>query len=216
MTESSTTDMNSSRPYLMRAMYEWIVDNNLTPYLLVSAGGPDVQVPVEQINNGKIILIKNPFHSLRMDVLNEIFPKARYVNIIRHPHKFVPSTVRIWNIVGTQNAMNNNWVKPSLKEVSAQLFNMLQKIESDSKSLPKERYCEIKFEDLEKNPVKEIKQIYGQLNVEFSDQFEKQISEFLISVQDYQKNKYSIPETDKLEINNILKDWMQEKNYSLD
>ncbi len=60
MTESSTTGMNSSRPYLMRAMYEWIVDNNLTPYLLVSAGEPDVQVPVEHVNNGKIILNVDP------------------------------------------------------------------------------------------------------------------------------------------------------------
>ncbi len=50
MTESSTTGMSYSRPYLMRAMYEWIVDNNLTPYLLVNAGEPDVQVPVEHVS----------------------------------------------------------------------------------------------------------------------------------------------------------------------
>ncbi len=60
MTESSTTGMNSSRPYLMRAIYDWIVDNKLTPYLLVNAEEPDVQVPVEHINNGKIILNVDP------------------------------------------------------------------------------------------------------------------------------------------------------------
>ena len=60
MTESSTINMNSSRPYLMRAIYDWIVDNKLTPYLLVNAGEPDVQVPVEHINNGKIILNVDP------------------------------------------------------------------------------------------------------------------------------------------------------------
>jgi stringent starvation protein B len=60
MTETSTTEMNSSRPYLMRAIYDWIVDNKLTPYLLVNAGEPDVQVPVEHINNGKIILNVDP------------------------------------------------------------------------------------------------------------------------------------------------------------
>jgi hypothetical protein len=122
----------------------------------------------------------------------------------------------MWDIVGTQNAMNNNWVKPSVKDVSEMLNKMLYKIESDSKSLPDDRYFEIKFEDLEKDPIKEIRQIYDLLSVEFSAQFEKQIREFLISVQDYQKNKYSIPETDKLEINNILKGWMQQKDYSLD
>jgi stringent starvation protein B len=50
------SEMTSSRPYLLRAIYEWIVDNGLTPYLLVNADYPDVQVPVEHVNNGKIIL----------------------------------------------------------------------------------------------------------------------------------------------------------------
>ena len=79
MTESSTTDMNSSRPYLMRAMYEWIVDNNLTPYLLVSAGKPDVQVPVEHINNGKIILNVDPNAVQDLDMSGtEIYFSARF------------------------------------------------------------------------------------------------------------------------------------------
>jgi len=50
------SEMTSSRPYLLRAIYEWIVDNGLTPYLLVNADYPGVRVPVEHINNGKIIL----------------------------------------------------------------------------------------------------------------------------------------------------------------
>jgi stringent starvation protein B len=48
--------MTSSRPYLLRAIYEWIVDNGMTPYLLVNAEMEGVQVPVQYINNGKIIL----------------------------------------------------------------------------------------------------------------------------------------------------------------
>ncbi len=50
------SEMTSSRPYLLRAIYEWIVDNSLTPYLLVNADYPGVQIPVEHVNNGKIIL----------------------------------------------------------------------------------------------------------------------------------------------------------------
>ncbi len=48
--------MTSSRPYLVRAMYQWIVDNGMTPHLLVDASVDGVQVPVEHIQNGKIIL----------------------------------------------------------------------------------------------------------------------------------------------------------------
>jgi len=54
------SDMTSSRPYLLRAIYAWIVDNGLTPYLLVNAEHDDVAVPLEHVSNGKIILNAAP------------------------------------------------------------------------------------------------------------------------------------------------------------
>lgn len=48
--------MTSNRPYLIRAMYEWIGDNGLTPYLLVDAGSPGVQVPTSAVRDGKVVL----------------------------------------------------------------------------------------------------------------------------------------------------------------
>jgi stringent starvation protein B len=48
--------MTSSRPYLVRAMYQWIADNNMTPHLLVDVSVKGVQVPTEHVQNGKIIL----------------------------------------------------------------------------------------------------------------------------------------------------------------
>lgn len=167
------------------------------------------------INNNKTILIKNPFHSLRIKELNEIFPNARYIHIMRHPHKVVPSTIRMWDIVGTQNVMNNKWQSPNIEDTSILLDKMLKQIDDDLKSLPKERYYEIKFEDLEKDPLAGIQLIYKHLNVEFSSEFKKQISDFLNSVKEYKKNKYIMQEDDRLAINNILKSWMDEKAYSL-
>lgn len=52
--------MTSNKPYLIRALYDWIVDNNLTPYLLVNADFPGVQVPQEHVANGRIILNASP------------------------------------------------------------------------------------------------------------------------------------------------------------
>ena len=48
--------MTSSRPYLIRAMYQWIADNGMTPHLLVDVSVDGVQVPAQHIQNGKIIL----------------------------------------------------------------------------------------------------------------------------------------------------------------
>ena len=50
------SSMSSSRPYLIRAIYDWIVDNGLTPYLLVDARYKGVVVPLEFVDEGKIVL----------------------------------------------------------------------------------------------------------------------------------------------------------------
>ena len=48
--------MTSSRPYLIRALYEWIVDNGLTPYILVDIGKDGIDAPLEYADNGKLVL----------------------------------------------------------------------------------------------------------------------------------------------------------------
>ena len=52
-TGDSGPSMTSHRPYLLRALYEWISDNDMTPHLLVDAGQPGVQVlDPEQLAHG--------------------------------------------------------------------------------------------------------------------------------------------------------------------
>ena len=48
--------MSSNRPYLLRAIYDWITDNQLTPYLLVDASVEGVRVPPQVIKNGQVVL----------------------------------------------------------------------------------------------------------------------------------------------------------------
>ncbi len=52
--------MTSNKPYFIRAIYDWIVDNDLTPYLLVNAEYPEVEVPQEHVNSGRIVLNISP------------------------------------------------------------------------------------------------------------------------------------------------------------
>jgi len=48
--------MTSYRPYLMRALYEWIADNDMTPHILVDAGVAGVRVPKHTIADGRVVL----------------------------------------------------------------------------------------------------------------------------------------------------------------
>lgn len=52
----SELEMSSNRPYLLRAIHDWINDNGLTPYLLVKANAPGVRVPQSAIKDGRVVL----------------------------------------------------------------------------------------------------------------------------------------------------------------
>ena len=52
--------MKSQRPYLLRALYEWIVDSDTTPYLLVKVTSDEVIVPLEFVQDGQIVLNVSP------------------------------------------------------------------------------------------------------------------------------------------------------------
>ncbi|MGM0914067.1 MAG: ClpXP protease specificity-enhancing factor [Pseudomonadota bacterium] len=50
----------SSRPYLARALFQWLLDNDLTPHIVVDAEHPDVEVPRQFVQNGQIVLNLSP------------------------------------------------------------------------------------------------------------------------------------------------------------
>ncbi|PPI86543.1 ClpXP protease specificity-enhancing factor [Candidatus Pantoea edessiphila] len=53
-------NITTIRPYLIRAFYEWLLDNKLTPYLLIDSNMPGIQVPSVYVSNGQIILNIEP------------------------------------------------------------------------------------------------------------------------------------------------------------
>jgi len=64
--------MTSNRPYLIRALYEWLVDNDLTPYLLVDAEREGVHVPSHYVEEGRIVLNVSPTAVRDLELGNEL------------------------------------------------------------------------------------------------------------------------------------------------
>ncbi|WP_417330780.1 ClpXP protease specificity-enhancing factor [Halomonas cupida] len=86
--------MKSSRPYLARALYEWLLDNELTPYIVVDAEQEMVEVPRQFVQNGQIVLNLGPtaVRDLHMD--NELIRfSARFSG--KSENLFVPISALI-------------------------------------------------------------------------------------------------------------------------
>ncbi|HYW02715.1 MAG TPA: ClpXP protease specificity-enhancing factor [Gammaproteobacteria bacterium] len=62
--------MTSRKPYLIRAFYDWILDNSCTPFLLVDCGREGVVVPEQNIQDGKIVLNVGPTAVAGLDLGN--------------------------------------------------------------------------------------------------------------------------------------------------
>ena len=54
------SNMTSSRPYLFRAIYDWILDNDMTPYVVIATDDVEIDVPEQYIQNGQVILNVSP------------------------------------------------------------------------------------------------------------------------------------------------------------
>ncbi|KXS38821.1 MAG: stringent starvation protein B [Halomonadaceae bacterium T82-2] len=63
--------MQSSRPYLARALYEWLLDNDHTPYIVVDAEHDGVQVPSQFVQNGQIVLNVAPSAVRELHMAND-------------------------------------------------------------------------------------------------------------------------------------------------
>jgi stringent starvation protein B len=85
--------MISNKPYLLRALFEWILDNEWTPHLQVDAHYPGIQVPFEYAHEGVIVLNIHPNAVRNLQIDNEwIAFKARF-NGIEQEVSFVPAAV---------------------------------------------------------------------------------------------------------------------------
>ncbi len=75
-------DMTPTRPYLVRAMYDWIVDNRCTPYLLLDAAVSGVRVPRQAIKDGRVLLNIAPHAVDRLELgMDEIRFNARFSGV---------------------------------------------------------------------------------------------------------------------------------------
>lgn len=81
--------LSPRRPYLLRAMYQWLLDNNLTPHLVVDVMVPGVMVPMEYASDGQIVLNIAPraVHNLELGN-DEVNFNARFGGVPRQV--FVP------------------------------------------------------------------------------------------------------------------------------
>ena len=104
--------MTPNQPYLLHAFYEWIVDNNLTPYIVVDAHYSGTQVPQEFVQDGQIVLNVSPASTGNFQLgLDNIMFDARFGGVPRNIVVPCPAVLAIYakeNGAGTVFTVEEN------------------------------------------------------------------------------------------------------------
>jgi len=89
--------MTSHRPYLLRALYEWIADNGMTPHILVDARQPGVRVPAHTVKDGRVVLNIADRAVARLELDNEgVRFSARFGGVSQAVMVPIPAVLAIY------------------------------------------------------------------------------------------------------------------------
>lgn len=140
--------------------------------------------------SSKRIMMKSPIHTFHIPTLLEMFPDARFLYIYRNPYNVFRSSCHLRRRMIDENTLGRSVYEGTEEEVISTYRYGLEKYEKDRELIPKGRLHEISFEEMEKDPVGELKAAYDELDLPGFEELEKALQPELESLKRYQKNEF--------------------------
>jgi omega-hydroxy-beta-dihydromenaquinone-9 sulfotransferase len=138
---------------------------------------------------GRLIL-KSPPHSCRIRVLLELFPEARFVHIVRNPYTVFPSTVNLWKSLYQTHGLQKPTFKGLEEHVLTTFPRIYEGVEKGRKLVTPSRFHELRYEDLVRDPVGQMRALYDHLGLGGFDDYLPRLEALLATLTGYQSNRY--------------------------
>ena len=168
-----------------------------------------------QNTTGKTFLSKNPPNTGRIKVLLEMFPDAKFIYIHRNPVEVYLSTRHFFEMMMPPLQLQKIDQAGMEKNILTVFKNILLDYADQKHLVPPGNLTEVRFSDLEENPLDVTKKIYKQLNLTGFDEALPEFEKYVLKMKNYRKNKHTIQRS-KLDM--ILKEWdfaMEQYNYDV-
>lgn len=135
----------------------------------------------------KRLVLKNPSNTARIGILLKMFPNAKFIHIYRNPFIVYLSTKRFYEKAIKFFMLQDISDKELDKNILKIYSQMMKSFFNERKLIPKSNLVDIKFEELEKDPIEQIKKIYKQLKLDGFSKVQDKIKEYLKTIEDYKK-----------------------------
>ncbi|MBV9126496.1 MAG: sulfotransferase [Verrucomicrobia bacterium] len=142
--------------------------------------------------NDRPLVLKSPTHTARIKLLLELFPGARFVHIHRDPYTVFQSFQHYYD-----TAMWHTYLQrpPSAAAINARILSRYTALYdaycAQRDLIPAGHFHEIRFTDLERDPVGEMRTLYDKLALPGFAEFELTLSRYVASLSDYEKNTFA-------------------------
>jgi hypothetical protein len=153
---------------------------------------------------GRRIVTKNPTNTGRVDMLLKLFPDAKFIHIYRNPYVVFLSTRHLYRKMLPRLQVQ----AVTQEEIESNIFffyeQLMRKFFADKSLIPADNLVEVRFEDLEANPLDELRRIYESLSLPGFEIAEPAFHAYIASQADYRRNPYNL---DSETIQKVKKHW---------
>ena len=163
--------------------------------------------------DGRQLLLRNTINTARADHLLRLFPDAKFIHIVRNPYDVYPSLLNLYRTMLPMYQLDDyDWseVEEFLVESYARV---MQKYLADRALIPSDHLAEVRFEDLERDPLGELARLYAELDLPNWENAQTHIAAYLETIADYRKNVFQL---DPAIIDRVDEKWrfaVEEWNY---
>ncbi len=155
-------------------------------------------------NPDRVLLVKNPLDSARINMILEIFPNSKFIHIYRNPYEVFFSAQRMFGYF-----LNVFPLQRPTFDFDGFLFEsyqiIYQRYLESIKLIPEGNLVDLSYEDLVQDPIKELERIYYNLSIPGFGDNKKHFGKYLKSVEDHEVHQYTFTKKDKLKIYSELK-----------
>jgi hypothetical protein len=153
------------------------------------------------------LVLKSPPHTARLRTLIHLFPNARFIHMVRDPVDIFASTMRLWQALCRTHGLQRpqfdagaNGV-PSMRDYVLDSMNVLYRdFPAAIAEIPPRHFCEVKYEELVRAPMSELRRIYEQLELGWIDAVEDKFAAHLVEIANYMPNQHLVSDQDREKI----------------
>jgi hypothetical protein len=164
---------------------------------------------------GRLVL-KSPTHTFRLPTLTRLFPKARWVNLVRNPYDVFSSTVHLWRSMYTAYGYQKPKFEGLEEYVLTTFIRMHERLEETRGLLTSGALIDVRYEELFRCPTDTMRRIYESLGLEGLKAVEPAIDQYFAERANYQPNRHEPEPRWQDEVRRRWEPYFRRYGYSLE